>query len=65
MGGLCARNCKYQNYSFLHDNDVICPFFYCAFNCYSETGFNEELIDKYYESKWEEVVVNLNCNNRN
>lgn len=54
---LCDRSCKYQRYSFLNENDAICPFFYRAIDCYKETKYDEKKIDEYFKNKWENAII--------
>ena len=57
LGQLCDRDCKFQNYHYLSENDTICLFFYRKIDCYKETRFKEDKIDEYYENKWEDAII--------
>lgn len=42
-----CRNCLYQSFIFLHENDTICPFMYNENECYEKTKGDIKEIEKY------------------
>ena len=55
-----CRNCLYQSFIFLSENDTICPFMYDEIECYNKTKGNIEEIEKY-----DFIRRNTRNNNRN
>ena len=55
-----CRNCPYQSFGFLSENDTICPFMYDEIECYNKTKGKIKEIEKY-----DTIRRNTRNNNKN